>query len=221
MTHAYDEQYLSDAMNNLGEMMDYAVNTCHFEINEFFDMFLVSDLAVQFAKGTPRVVSGMSGVELAMEIVRKSGAADVDLPDAEAEYDRSPEYWCGWIVAFYQWYTGVSFREISQIVSMTEIRKMYPTLHEASELKFVDTVNAIARRKKPPTKLRMLRKACGYSQKELAEKSGVNLRTLQEYDNRAMDINRATGGTLIALSKVLGCQVEDLLEYDYAEVKEE
>lgn len=153
MTHAYDEQYLSDAMNNLGEMMDYAVNTCHFEINEFFDMFLVSDLAEQFAKGTPRVVSGMSGVELAMEVVRKSGAAGAELPDAEAEYDRSPEYWCGWIVAFYQWYTGVSFREISQIVSMTEIRKMYPTLHEASELKFVDTVNAIARRKKLPTKL--------------------------------------------------------------------
>ena len=169
MTHAYDEQYLSDAMNNLGEMMDYAVNTCHFEINEFFDMFLVSDLAGQFAKGVPKVVSGMSGVELAMEVVRKSGA-DMELPDAEAEYDRSPEYWCGWIVAFYQWYTGVTFREMSQIVSMTEIRKMYPTLHEASELKFVDTVNAIARRKKLPTKLRMLRKACGYSQKELAER---------------------------------------------------
>ena len=73
---------------------------------------------------------------------------------------------------------------------------MYPTLHEASELKFVDTVNGIARRKKLPTKL-------------------------QEYDNRAMDINRATGGTLTALSKVLGCQVEDLLEYNYAEVTEE
>ena len=57
--------------------------------------------------------------------------------------------------------------------------------------------------------------------KELAEKSGVNLRTLQEYDNRAMGINRAIGGTLIALSKVLGCQMEDLLEYDYAEVTEE
>ena len=71
------------------------------------------------------------------------------------------------------------------------------------------------------TKLRMLRNACGYSQKELAEKSGVNLRTLQEYDSRAMDINRATGGTLNALSRVLGCQVEDLLEYDYAELTEE
>ena len=48
----------------------------------------------------------------------------------------------------------------------------------------------------------------------------MNLRTLQEYDSRAMDINRATGGTLLALSKALGCQVEDLLEYDYAEVIE-
>ena len=56
---------------------------------------------------------------------------------------------------------------------------------------------------------------------ELAERSGVNLRTLQEYDNRAMDINRAVGGTLTALSKVLGCQMEDLLEYDYAAVTEE
>ncbi len=220
MIHAYDEQYLPDAMNNLGEMMDYAVNTCNYEINEFFEMFLVSGLAVQFAKGTPKIVSGLSGVELAMEAVRKSGF-DRELPDAGTEYDRSAEYWCGWILAFYQWYTGVSFRDISQIVSMTEIRKMYPTLHEASELKFVDTVNAIARRKKLPTKLRVLRNICGYSQKELAEKSGISLRTLQEYDNHAMDINRATGSTLNSLAKVLGCQVEDLLEYNYEEVKEE
>ena len=69
MTHAYDEQYLSDAMNNLGEMMDYAVNICHFEINEFSAMFRVSDLAEQFAEGPTRVGSGMSGVELAMEVV--------------------------------------------------------------------------------------------------------------------------------------------------------
>ena len=96
-------------------------------------MFLVSDLAGQFAKGVPKVVSGMSGVELAMEVVRKSGA-DAELPDAEAEYDRSPEYWCGWIVAFYQWYTGVSFREDVPDCIDDGNRKMYPTLHEASEL---------------------------------------------------------------------------------------
>ena len=220
MTPAYAELYLNDAMRAMGEMLDYAVHDCGCDGDLFFTQFLASGVAEQFERGNPKFVGGMSGVELAMEVVRKSGA-DMELPDAEAEYDRSPEYWCGWIVAFYQWYTGVSFREMSQIVFMTEIRKMYPTLHEASELKFVDTVNGIARRKKLPTKLRMLRKACGYSQKELAERSGVNLRTLQEYDNRAMDINRATGGTLTALSKVLGCQVEDLLEYNYAEVTEE
>ena len=220
MIRAYDKVYLDKARTALGRMLDFAVYDLKYDIAEFFNLFIKSGVAKRFETGDFAVIVGMSGVELAMEVVRKSGA-DMDLPDAEAEYDRSPEYWCGWIVAFYQWYTGVSFREMSQIVSMTEIRKMYPTLHEASELKFVDTVNAIARRKKLPTKLRMLRKACGYSQKELAERSGVNLRTLQEYDNRAMDINRATGGTLTALSKVLGCQVEDLLEYNYAEVTEE
>lgn len=51
-------------------------------------MFLVSGLAAQFAKGVPKIVSGMSGTELAMEVVRKSGA-DMELPDAESEYDRS------------------------------------------------------------------------------------------------------------------------------------
>ena len=62
-------------------------------------MFLVSGLAVQFARGVPKVVSGMSGVELAMEVVRKSGS-DMELPDAEAEYDRSPEYWCAGLRTF-------------------------------------------------------------------------------------------------------------------------
>ena len=61
----------------------------------------------------------------------------------------------------------------------------------------------------------------GYTQKELAEKVGVNLRTLQQYEIRAKDINKAAGTTLLALSKVLGCRVEDLLEYDSSEIDDE
>ena len=60
--------------------------------------------------------------------------------------------------------------------------------------------------------LQKLRKNCGYSQKELSLKSGVNLRTLQQYELRSKDINKAASGTLPALSKVLGCSIEDLLE---------
>lgn len=96
---------------------------------------------------------------------------------------------------------------------MKEIGKMYPTLHEASEDKFVDTVNSIILRKKAPSRLQQQRKKCGYSQKELAEKSGVNLRTLQQYELKTKDINKASVQSVLALVSVLGCDAEDIIEY--------
>ena len=39
MIHAYDELYLNDAMRNLGEAFDYAVNQCHMEADVFMDIF--------------------------------------------------------------------------------------------------------------------------------------------------------------------------------------
>ena len=87
--------------------------------------------------------------------------------------------------------------------------------------KFVDTVNSIIRRKNPPTRLQTLRKQYGYSQRRLAERSGVSLRMIQQYELRAKDINKAAGGTLLALSKVLGCSMEDLFEYDVSEIADE
>ena len=61
----------------------------------------------------------------------------------QTEYDCSPEYWTGWIVAYFQWYTGRSFQSISEVLSMREILRLYPTLHEVSEDRAVDTLNNI------------------------------------------------------------------------------
>ena len=79
-------------------------------------------------------------------------------------------------------------------------------------------MNRMIRKKNLPTRLQSQRKICGYSQRELAGKVGVNLRTLQQYEIRAKDINKAAGVTRLALSKALGCRMEDLLEYDSSEV---
>lgn len=98
---------------------------------------------------------------------------------------------------------------------------MYPTLHEASEDKFVDTVNRMIRRNDPPTQLQILRKSIGYSQKTLAEKSGVTLRMIQQYEQRAKDINKATGMNLVALAQTLGCKAEELLEQSMEDVESE
>ena len=220
MIHAYDDQYLDDAMICLGEAMDYVANICQIEMDCFLELFIGTGYAEQFGAGVPKYVSGLSGTELAMDILTKSRIYNT-FPPAKIEYSYSPQYWSGWILAYYQWYTGRSFKEIQKYITMQEIEKLYPTLHEASEKKFVDTVNRIIRKKNPPTRLQVQRKISGYSQRELAEKVGVNLRTLQQYEIRAKDINRAAGSTLFALAKVLGCRVEDLLEYDSNEIEGE
>lgn len=129
--------------------------------------------------------------------------ADIEqtLPEVQTEYDCSSEYWRGGVTAYNQWNTGRIFKDIFQNISAEEIEKLYPTLHEAAEDKFVDVVNSIIERKTTITKLQELRKNCGYSQRELAEKSGVNRRTLQQYELKAEEINKAVTTTLLALSK--------------------
>lgn len=211
MIHAYAEQYLQDAMSNLGEAFDYAVNACKLGADTFMELFIASGYADRFGKGNPKIISGLSGTELVIEVITKSGRT-MAFPDAQIEYDCSPEYWCGWILAYYQWYSARSFRDIHAGISMREVLKLYPTHHEAAEEKFADTVNAIYMRKKQPTKLQAQRKKCGYSQKELAEKSGVNLRTLQQYELGTKEIGKASVQTVASLANTLGCRVEDLIE---------
>ena len=214
MIHAYDEIYLDDAMRNLGEAIDYSANCCQIDMDSFIEMFIMTGYAEQFEAGNPKYVSGMSGTELVMDVLTKS-REEIDFSKPQIEYDYSSEYWCGWILAYYQWYTGRSFKEIQKHITLSDIAKLYPTLHEASEMKFVDVVNHIIAKKSMPTRLQAQRKIMGYSQRELSEKVGVNLRTLQQYETRAKDINKAAAVTLLGLSKALGCRVEDLIEYEY------
>lgn len=220
MIHAYDESYLDDAMECLGEAMDYCANCCNVGMDDFLGFFISTGYSERFAAGAPSLLAGTSGTELVMEVLSEVGF-DQEFPKVQIEYGRSPQYWCGWILAFYQWYTGLSFKEICSHTTMKDIERLYPALHEASEERFVDAINRRVRRKLPPTRLQSQRRICGYTQKELSQKAGVNLRTLQQYEIRAKDINKAAGSMLCSLSKTLGCRIEDLLEYSYAEVEDE
>ena len=47
---------------------------------------------------------------------------------------------------------------------------------------------------------------------QLAKKSGVGLRSIQLYEQRQKDINKASAESLYKISRVLGCAMEDLLE---------
>ena len=62
------------------------------------------------------------------------------------------------------------------------------------------------------TKLRKIRESRQLSQAELSKLSGVALRSIQLYEQKVNDIDKAQAQTLYKLARTLGCNVEDLLE---------
>lgn len=59
--------------------------------------------------------------------------------------------------------------------------------------------------------LREIRKSKKLTQRELANKSGVNFRSLQDYEQGHKKLISASGDVLLRLTTVLGCTIEDLL----------
>ena len=85
-------------------------------------------------------------------------------------------------------------------------------MHEADVTKFVDVADERIKLIFSDTNLKRIRTAYGLTQGELAEKSGVGKRSIQMYEQRNKDINKANAETVYRLAKVLGCTMEDLIE---------
>lgn len=64
------------------------------------------------------------------------------------------------------------------------------------------------------TQLKKVREATGLSQAKLAERSGVNVRMIQHYEQGRKDLNVAAAITVYRLAQALECKVEDLLEIE-------
>ena len=213
MTHAYSELYLYDAMNNLGDMVEFAVCDLGFDPDEFFGWFISSGIASKFEKGNPKYIAGLSGFELAEAVLRETNVSYEKREPSYVEF-KGREYWAGWILAYYQWETGKRFEDIVKDgLTLSTVFSMY-ILHEADESKFVDAANElIARNKeKRKSKLSDIRKARGFTQQQLSKASGVTLRMIQLYEQRQNDISKAQVTVVIDLAKALGCEVEDLLD---------
>lgn len=128
------------------------------------------------------------------------------------ELGRSPQYWCGFVLAYYQWYTGLSFKKIQDKLPPSKILALYHPLHEASLEKFVEVANSIVLQKE--TYLEEYRKYAKLSQKELASRSGVPLKMIQLYEQRKVNINDAPAHHLLRFSRILSFTIEDLIEVE-------
>ena len=211
MTHAYSESYLSNAKDRLSSFFDYLINDCGMKPDWTCSLFINTGYAEQFERGNPAYVSGMSGVELARAVV-KTAYRSKELPDPTYSDECSPEYWAGWALAEYQWFTGRRFKDIFERIPISQIIGMYSVYHEMDITSFNDAMEENYSASNGDAKLKRIRESRGLSQHELAEQSGVNLRNIQMYEQRGNDIDKAQARTLYKLSRVLGCSIEDLLE---------
>jgi DNA-binding XRE family transcriptional regulator len=212
MIHAYKEMYREQAAASFGVMMDYAVNDCGLEGDTFLFMFVVTGIARQFEQGNPKYIAGKSGIELAREAIENAKTGELCTGPVNREY-KTPEYWAGWALAQYQWYTGLRFKDIGRGISFSRILELYPVYHKTDITKIFAAFTSITKQKNFDTNLKRYRKARSESQAELAAESGVSLRSIQMYEQRRKDINKAQAITVASLARVLYCETEDLLEY--------
>ncbi|MCL2630554.1 MAG: helix-turn-helix transcriptional regulator [Firmicutes bacterium] len=197
-------------MTNLGDFFDFAVNANNRPCEEVWRDFATSQLACEFERGNPKFVVGLSGYELFFRLFNITGQG-VSAQNNGGLKSKSREFWAGWFLAYYQWAYNTSFKEIHSKLTFEKLLSLYNIYHEIDEHeatknlheRLTDTV---------PTKLSLLRKARLLKQSELAELSGVSLRSIQMYEQRNKDINKAQSETLRALSRVLSCSIEELLE---------
>ena len=61
-------------------------------------------------------------------------------------------------------------------------------------------------------KLKEMRQTKGLSQSQFAEKTGINLRTVQHYEQGSKNFDHARIDTILKTCIVLNCKLEDILE---------
>jgi DNA-binding transcriptional regulator YiaG len=218
---AYSELYVKQAQRTLGSTFDFAHNGCEVPLLDLCNALISSGIFYMFALGSPCVVAGKSGCELVLKVVRSGFLQSVDYNFALQKANNyapvngaSKEYWTGWALAYFQWDSGWNFDAILEAVPVQTITELYYPYHEMDITQFCERMDELIQiAHKGETMLKKWRHAAALSQSDLAKASGVPLRTLQQYEQRQKDINKAQVQYVVALARVLHCNVEDLLEH--------
>lgn len=207
--HAYSPLYLGKTSRTIGNMLHIAVEEFHINGSDFLQYFIQSKIAEQFENGNPKYIAGKSGLELFLEVMEKTTDKQYDVDDIKI-YDRTPAYWIGWMLSHYQWYSSHSFNQILNTIPYNELVSLYNTLHEADIQKSYEVLDLHFI--KNESKLKTIRKQCGLTQEELANKSQVSINTIRAYERKSKDLNKAQFDIVVKLARALRCDVMELYE---------
>ena len=210
MTRAYSDLYIDEVMSNLGEMMDYGVNVLGEEMEQFYSRFLASRVAGQISCGNPKYLC-MPGIRLATLVARQTGIDAEEIETAASVLNQ--EYWIGGAMAYLQWYFNMSFQSLhTKGVTAGSIAPYYYALRNEDLSRTVEVAEKMLKEyDKTHSPLKTARKNAGLTQRELAEKSGVPLRTIRAYEQSRIVGGRASAQGMYNIASVLGCPLDYLL----------
>ncbi|MGN0316423.1 MAG: helix-turn-helix domain-containing protein [Lachnospira sp.] len=209
MIYAYDKVYLNNVQRLMGAMFQYVVYDCKLSLTEFYERFLESTYSDKIAYGDILTLTGKTGAEIAIEVMEINNN---DIVYSGCYTKKSQEYWAGWALAYYQWYCGKSLKIIQQEVPLEQIIELYNPFHEMDITQFVDKMRDLSQRSRMVSYLKKYRELAGLSQSELSRITDIPVKSIQQYEQRRKDINKAQVETVIKLARALCCNVEDLLE---------
>lgn len=208
MIHAYSELYIEGVMIKLGDMLEYACIDGEYDLDAFWQLFLRSRVSIGIENGNPKYIAGMSGVELA-QIVMEEVDYNTDFPEPSWNSNRSDIYWCGWVLAYYQWYCALSFKIISEKLTLRMLRKMYGTLHEADIHKCIDVLDNMAIINVRHT-VREWRQIRNWTQNELAQRAKVDISQIQRLEYGERKLENMTLKAALNIANALGVRIEQI-----------
>jgi len=201
-------------MVNLAAMFDYGINRYGMKPTLFHYRFIVSGVAELFGTGNPRYVAGLSGIELADIVIERTGGDILPGIYKVSTIEKSPEFWAGWVLAYYQWKSNKTFAQIERNgLGIDKIITMYHPLHESDPDKFADVADSIIQENGALKKNRLkeARERIGLTQKGLSESSGISLRMIRAYEQGQQELICAEYRTVSLLAHALNVSPDTLL----------
>ena len=201
----FDFEYLDDARETLGALLDIGVNEWKVPGDDLAQAFLACRAWRSSSSGATRRTCRENRLSTCCVCWPRTSIPERSVAPEHAQVVPREDYWLGWILAYYQMETGRPYRQVFDAIPYEELAGMFYPLHEAPEEKFVEALNHRLAAAQLPTRLYRQRKICGVSQKQLAEASGVGLRSIELHARRQKNINHAAAETLYRLAFALHC----------------
>ena len=204
-----EDMYLDSIMEKFGEFLDVYVTHMGWDGQDAVQLFVDSGLARVFERQDPKYVAGKSGAELTLYAMEKCGM-DEEVPTGVTVGFSIP-YFIGEMVGYFQVKNGMRYQRIFDAIPYQRMEELARLNQDLFPAEFEEVIKEELACVPYHSYLKERRKLWGFTQAELASRSCVSLRAIQQYEQGAKDIRKASVGAMQRLAMALRCNIEDLI----------